>query len=182
VIPFDYRRADDARGAVAAVAERPDAVFLGAGTNLVDHMKLGVANPGLVVDVSRLPFGAIEPLEHGGVRIGATVRNSDLAAEPMTMGVSMALHEHSVMDPRFGQVANHDFAGYHIAANADIGSIDAIWVEEDDPHVNPMGSKGIGEIGIVGTAAAIANAVHHATGVRVRDLPITVEKLLGLVR
>ena len=139
MIPFDYRRADDARG---AVAERPDAVFLGAGTNLVDHMKLGVADPGLVVDVSRLPFGAIEPLERGGVRIGATVRNSDLAAEPMTMGVSMALHEHSVMDPRFGQVANHDFAGYHIAANADIGSIDAIWVEEDDPHVNPMGLQG----------------------------------------
>jgi xanthine dehydrogenase YagR molybdenum-binding subunit len=96
----------------------------------------------------------------------------------MTMGLSMALHEHSVMDPRFGQVANHDFAGYHIAANADVGSIEVRWLDEQDPYVNPMGSKGIGELGIVGTAAAIANAVHHATGVRVRDLPITLDKLL----
>lgn len=96
----------------------------------------------------------------------------------MTMGVSMALHEHSVMDPRFGQVANHDFAGYHIAANADVGAIDATWIEEDDPHVNPMGAKGIGEIGIVGTAAAVANAAYHATGTRVRDLPLTADKFL----
>jgi len=90
----------------------------------------------------------------------------------------MALFEQSVFDPRFGQVANHDFAGYHVAANADVGSIEVAWVDEEDPHVNPMGSKGIGELGIVGTAAAIANAVHHATGIRVRDLPITLDKLL----
>jgi len=93
----------------------------------------------------------------------------------------MALHEHSVMDPRFGQVANHDFASYHIAANADVRSIDATWIEEDDPYVNPMGSKGIGEIGIVGTAAAIANAAWHATGVRVRDLPLTADKFIGFI-
>jgi len=96
----------------------------------------------------------------------------------MTWGLSMALHEHSVLDPRFGHVANQDFATYHIAANADIGSIEVAWVEEEDPYVNPMGSKGIGELGIVGTAAAIANAVYHATGIRVRDLPITLDKLL----
>ena len=58
------------------------------------------------------------------------------------------------------------------------GAIDVTWIEEDDPHVNPIGVKGIGEIGIVGTAAAIANAVYHATGIRVRDLPITLDKLL----
>lgn len=97
----------------------------------------------------------------------------------MTMGLSMALHEDSVMDPRFAQVANHDFAGYHIAANADVGYLDATWVEEEDPYVNPMGSKGIGEIGIVGTAAAIANAAYHATGIRVRDLPLTADKFLS---
>jgi xanthine dehydrogenase YagR molybdenum-binding subunit len=97
----------------------------------------------------------------------------------MTMGLSMALHEESVMDPRFGDYVNHDFASYHIAVNADVGVIDAHWIEEEDPHLNPMGAKGIGEIGIVGTAAAIANAVHHATGVRVRELPITLDKLLG---
>jgi xanthine dehydrogenase YagR molybdenum-binding subunit len=97
----------------------------------------------------------------------------------MTMGLSMALHEDSVVDPRFGHVVNHDFAGYHIAANADVGSIEVAWVDDEDPYVNPMGSKGIGELGIVGTAAAIANAVHHATGIRVRDLPITLDKLLA---
>jgi xanthine dehydrogenase YagR molybdenum-binding subunit len=96
----------------------------------------------------------------------------------MTMGLSMALHEHSVLDPRFGHVVNHDFAEYHVAANADVGTIEVDWLDEDDPYVNPMGSKGIGELGIVGTAAAIANAVHHAAGIRVRDLPITLDKLL----
>ncbi|GAA3764872.1 xanthine dehydrogenase YagR molybdenum-binding subunit [Spinactinospora alkalitolerans] len=93
----------------------------------------------------------------------------------MTMGLSMALHEDSVMDPRFGCVVNHDFAEYHIAANADVVDLQAHWIDEEDPHVNPMGAKGIGEIGIVGTAAAVANAAHHATGVRVRDLPITLD-------
>ena len=96
----------------------------------------------------------------------------------MTMGLSMALHEASVLDPRFGDFVNHDFAEYHIATNADVGTVDVSWIDEEDPHVNPMGAKGIGEIGIVGTAAAIANAVYHATGIRVRDLPITLDKLL----
>src|SRR6266571_3284725 len=96
----------------------------------------------------------------------------------MTWGLSMALHEASVLDPRFGDYVNHDFAEYHIATNADAGTIDVTWIDEEDPHVNPMGAKGIGEIGIVGTAAAIANAVYHATGIRIRDLPITLEKLL----
>ncbi|MCI2420775.1 xanthine dehydrogenase family protein molybdopterin-binding subunit [Saccharopolyspora sp. K220] len=96
----------------------------------------------------------------------------------MTMGLSMALHEHSVVDPRFGHVVNHDFAEYHIPTNADVGSIEVDWIQESDPYVNPMGAKGIGELGIVGTAAAIANAAHHATGVRVRDLPITLDKFL----
>jgi xanthine dehydrogenase YagR molybdenum-binding subunit len=97
----------------------------------------------------------------------------------MTMGLSMALHETSVMDPHVGQVVNHDLGEYHISANADVASIEAHWIDEHDPYVNAMGSKGIGEIGIVGTAAAVANAVHHATGVRVRDLPVTLDKLLA---
>lgn len=83
MIPFDYERATNARGAVASCAGRPGAVFLGAGTNLVDHMKLGVAHPDLLVDVTRLPFSGIETLPSGGVRIGAGVRNSDLAADPL---------------------------------------------------------------------------------------------------
>jgi xanthine dehydrogenase YagS FAD-binding subunit len=83
VNPFAYQRAADAAGAVAAVAGRPNAAFLGGGTNLVDHMKLGVASPDLLVDVTRLPFDRIEELPDGGVRIGAGVRNSDLAADPL---------------------------------------------------------------------------------------------------
>ena len=97
----------------------------------------------------------------------------------MTMGLSMALHEESVLDHRFGDYVNHDFAEYHIATNADVGTVDVTWINEDDPHLNPMGAKGIGEVGMVGTAAAIANAVYHATGTRVRDLPITLDKLLS---
>ncbi|HEX4268514.1 MAG TPA: xanthine dehydrogenase family protein molybdopterin-binding subunit [Steroidobacteraceae bacterium] len=96
----------------------------------------------------------------------------------MTMGLSMALHEESVMDERLGLVINHDLAGYHIATNADAANLDAVWLEEVDDRSTPMGSRGIGEIGIVGAAAAIANAVYHATGRRVRDLPITPDKLL----
>ncbi|WP_409463685.1 xanthine dehydrogenase family protein molybdopterin-binding subunit [Amycolatopsis sp. GA6-003] len=118
---------------------------------------------------------------HGTFAVGrivnpVTARSQLLGG--MTMGLSMALHENSVLDPRFGHVVNHDLAEYHIATNADVEDLRAHWLDETDPHLNPMGSKGIGEIGIVGTAAAIANAVHHATGVRVRELPITLDKLL----
>ena len=95
----------------------------------------------------------------------------------MTMGLSMALHEESTIDPEFGDYANHDLASYHIAANADVADIDARWIDEDE-RLGPAGAKGIGEVGIVGTAAAIANAVYHATGIRVRDLPIRLDKLL----
>jgi xanthine dehydrogenase YagR molybdenum-binding subunit len=95
------------------------------------------------------------------------------------MGLSMALHENSVWDHRIGQVANHDLAEYHISVNADVADVQAHWLDEHDPHVNVMGSKGIGEIGITGTAAAVVNAVHRATGVRVRDLPVTLDKLFG---
>jgi xanthine dehydrogenase YagR molybdenum-binding subunit len=97
----------------------------------------------------------------------------------MTMGLGMALMEATVVDEGYGCFLNRDFAQYHVAACADVRDIEAVWIEEEDPYLNPMGSKGIGEIGIVGTAAAIANAVHHATGRRIRDLPITPAKLLG---
>jgi xanthine dehydrogenase YagR molybdenum-binding subunit len=97
----------------------------------------------------------------------------------MTMGIGMALHEETLLDVEFGDYLNHDLAGYHVPTCADIEDLDAVWVDEDDPHVNPMGAKGIGEIGIVGTAAAVANAVHHACGVRIRSLPIRPDKLLS---
>jgi xanthine dehydrogenase YagR molybdenum-binding subunit len=97
----------------------------------------------------------------------------------MTFGLSMALFEHTVIDPRAGAIVTDDLADYHLPTHADVGDIDVRWLDEADPHVNPMGTKGIGELGIVGSAAAVANAIFHATGVRVRDLPITPDKLLG---
>ncbi|MEW5809681.1 MAG: xanthine dehydrogenase family protein molybdopterin-binding subunit [Actinomycetota bacterium] len=97
----------------------------------------------------------------------------------MTMGLSMALHEESVRDPRFGHVVTQDLATYHFSAHADVADVDAIWLGEPDPHANPMGSRGAGEIGIVGSAAAVVNAVYHACGVRVRDLPVTLDKVLA---
>jgi len=93
-------------------------------------------------------------------------------------GIGMALHEKTELDPVTGRVANANLAEYHVPVNADVGTIDVTVVDEDDPHINALGTKGIGEIGIVGVAAAIANAVYHATGRRVRDLPITLDKLL----
>ncbi|MFC0601517.1 xanthine dehydrogenase family protein molybdopterin-binding subunit [Streptomyces palmae] len=96
----------------------------------------------------------------------------------MIMGGSMALLEHSTMDPRFGDHAERDLASYHLAVCADVPEVSAYWIDEPDEQLNPMGSKGIGEIGIVGTAAAVTSAVWHATGVRVRDLPVRPELLL----
>jgi xanthine dehydrogenase YagR molybdenum-binding subunit len=96
----------------------------------------------------------------------------------MIWGVSFALHEHAVMDPRSGRPMNPNFAEYHIPVNADVPSLEAILVEERDPHVNALGIKGVGEIGVTGTAGAVANAVWHATGVRVRKFPITLDRLL----
>ena len=93
-------------------------------------------------------------------------------------GVGMALMEETQYDRRYGRPVNGNLAEYHVPVNADIGVIDIIVVPENDAHINPLGAKGIGEIGITGVAAAIANAVYHATGKRVRDLPITLDKVL----
>jgi xanthine dehydrogenase YagR molybdenum-binding subunit len=96
----------------------------------------------------------------------------------MIWGISFALYEHSVYDAGLGRIVNNNLAEYHVPTNADVGSIEAIWVDEEDDNISPIGAKGIGEIGITGAAAAIANAVYHATGKRVRDLPITLDTLL----
>ena len=93
-------------------------------------------------------------------------------------GIGMALLEETHIDSRNGRYVNSDLAEYHVPVNADIGRIDVNFVEEHDANVNPIGVKGAGEIGITGVAASIANAVYHATGKRVRDLPITLDKLL----
>jgi xanthine dehydrogenase YagR molybdenum-binding subunit len=118
-----------------------------------------------------------------GVFAAGTIVNAKTARSQliggMTMGLGMALLEEGILDPRFGDVANHDLATYHIPAYADVTGIEATWIDEHDPHLGPVGAKGIGEIGIVGTAAAIGNAVYHATGVRFRHLPIRPGRILA---
>ena len=100
----------------------------------------------------------------------------------MIWDIGMALYEESSYGSmRLGRWVNNNLAEYHVPVNADVGHIDAIWVEEEDPHINPIGAKGIGEIGITGASAAVANAIFNATGKRVRDLPITLDKLLLMI-
>ncbi|WP_244745110.1 xanthine dehydrogenase family protein molybdopterin-binding subunit [Paraburkholderia terricola] len=94
-------------------------------------------------------------------------------------GIGMALHEHGQFDHALGRQMNHNLAEYHIPVNADIHDIDVLFVNEHDDIVNPLGVKGVGEIGVVGVAAAVGNAIWHATGKRVRDLPITLDKLFA---
>ncbi len=96
----------------------------------------------------------------------------------MIWGVSFALHEHAVMDRRSGRTLNANLAEYHVPVNADVPSMEALMIDEHDPHVNALGIKGVGEIGITGTAGAVANAVWHATGIRVRRFPIKIEDLV----
>jgi xanthine dehydrogenase YagR molybdenum-binding subunit len=95
----------------------------------------------------------------------------------MIWGVSFALHEEAVTDRRSGRIMNANLGEYHVPVNADVPSVEALMIEEHDPYVNPLGIKGVGEIGITGTAGAIANAVWHATGVRVRRFPIRIDDL-----
>jgi len=93
-------------------------------------------------------------------------------------GIGMALHEHTLVDPHSGRIANANLAQYHVPVNADIPDIDVTFIEGSDDIFNPVGARGIGEIGITGVAAAIGNAIFHATGKRLRDLPFRVEQLL----
>ena len=109
--------------------------------------------------------------------LNAKTARSQLAGG-MIGGIGMALTEEVLLDERLGRVVNGNLAEYHVPAQMDVPDIDVAWVGVPDERANPLGIKGIGEIGITGTAAAIANAVHHATGRRVRDLPITIDKLL----
>jgi xanthine dehydrogenase YagR molybdenum-binding subunit len=94
-------------------------------------------------------------------------------------GIGMALEEETLIDPNTGRYVNADLAEYHLPVNADVGTIDVHFVEENDPYVNPIGVKGAGEIGITGVAASIANAVYHATGKRIRELPIRVDRVMA---
>jgi len=124
-----------------------------------------------VIRLTRL----IEAVAAGKIINPKTARSQIIGGA--VFGIGMALTEETLTDHNLGRIMNRNLAEYHVPANADIPDIDVIFVEEHDDKANPLGVKGLGEIGIVGTAAAIANAVFHATGKRVRDLPITIDKL-----
>jgi xanthine dehydrogenase YagR molybdenum-binding subunit len=96
----------------------------------------------------------------------------------MVGGIGMALMERTVLDPRDGRPVNAHMADYLVPVNLDVLELEARFVDEEDPHVNPLGVKGLAEIALIGIAPAIANAVYHATGKRVRELPIRIENLL----
>ena len=128
-------------------------------------------------------FGEVRVSRLAGVFDIGRVMNMKLAQSQMrggiVMGLGMALMEETVIDKNIGRIVNQDLAEYHVPVHADVPHIDVVLLENFDEIASPIGAKGAGEIGIVGAAAAIANAVYHATGVRVRDLPITPDKLLG---
>jgi xanthine dehydrogenase YagR molybdenum-binding subunit len=93
-------------------------------------------------------------------------------------GIGMVLTEEAVIDDRYGRYINGNLADYHVPVNADIAEIEAIFIDKPDPYINPIGTKGVGEISLIGVAAAVANAVYNACGKRIRELPITPDKLI----
>jgi xanthine dehydrogenase YagR molybdenum-binding subunit len=128
-------------------------------------------------DLGRIRIPRVVAAYGVGNRLNEKTAHSQLMGG-IVWGLSMALLEESLLDVRNGRFVNGSLAEYHVPVNADIGDIDITFVDEDDPHVNPLGIKGIGEIGITGVAGAVANAVYNATGRRVRDLPITLDKVM----
>ena len=128
-------------------------------------------------------FGEVRVARFHGVYGAGRILNEKTARSQflggIIWGISMALMEESPLDARYARYAGATLADYHVPVHADVRELTVDWVEEEDPHVNPMGVKGVGEIGIVGVAAAVANAVAHATGRRVRSLPLTPDKVLA---
>ena len=120
-----------------------------------------------------------------GVFAAGRILNAKTARSQMigglTWGIGAALIEENHVDLRYGSFINQDLASYHVAVNADVGAMDVVLLDEADPHGSPLGSKGIGELGICGAGAAVMNAIHNATGARIRDFPATPDKLLTVL-
>jgi len=184
-----FRRDDESRGESFA------AILLRAGLPFVEAMGQGATDPAVMEKYAGHAHGAVfaevkvDP-ELGQVRVSRLVGafaagrviNPRMVESQyfggMIWGVSFALQEEAIMDARTGRPMNGNLADYHVPVNADIPSIEAILVEERDELINALGVKGVGEIGITGTAGAIVNAIWHATGVRVRSMPVTLDKLI----
>jgi xanthine dehydrogenase YagR molybdenum-binding subunit len=184
-----FRRDDEGRG------ESYADILARAGLAEVEARGTGAPNPTAQADYAMHAHGAVfaevkvDP-ELGQVRVtrmvgafaAGRIVNPHLVKSQllggMIWGVSFALHEEAITDRRTGRIMNANLGEYHIPVNADVPSLDVLTVEEHDPHVNALGIKGVGEIGVTGSAGAVANAVWHATGVRVRRFPIRIEELL----
>ncbi len=184
-----FRRDDEARSdSYADILAR-------AGLAEIEASGMGAANPAAQADYAMHAHGAVfvevkvDP-DLGQVRVTRAVGafaagrivNPHLVRSQlfggMIWGVSFALHEEAVMDHRSGRIMNANLAEYHVPVNADVPSLDVLLIDEHDPHVNALGIKGVGEIGVTGSAGAVVNAVWHATGVRVRRFPIRIEDLV----
>ncbi|MBX0292059.1 xanthine dehydrogenase family protein molybdopterin-binding subunit [Hymenobacter sp. HSC-4F20] len=138
-----------------------------------NFVEVRVHEPTGTVRVSRV----VSALDVGRVLNPKTARSQVYGS--VVWGIGLALLEEARMDHRFGRYVNNQLAEYHVPVNADIPDIDVIFVDEPDPHLDPMGAKGMGEIGLIGFTAAVANAVYHATGKRMRELPITPARILA---
>jgi xanthine dehydrogenase YagR molybdenum-binding subunit len=184
-----YRRDDESRSdGYANILAR-------AGLTEIEGLGSAAADPAVQADYAMHSHGAVfaevkvDP-DLGQIRVARIVGafaagrivNPKLVRSQllggMIWGISFALHEAAVVDRRSGCVMNANLGEYHVPVNADIPSMEALIVEEHDPHVNVLGIKGVGEIGITGSAGAVANAVWHATGVRVRRFPIRIGDLM----
>ena len=115
-------------------------------------------------------------IDNGKIINKKTARNQVLGS--VVWGISMSLMEEGIMDHRYGRYVNNNLADYHVPVNADVPPTDVIFIDKEDPIIDPLGAKGLGEIPLVGFAAALANAVFNATGKRIRHLPITPDKLI----
>ena len=171
---FDLMRENDIEKIEEKVAAKPDKQRekYTINTHSACFVEVKVDEELGIIRVTRI----VTAIAGGKIINPKTARSQILGAN--VWGIGMALEEESVLDHKFGRFVNHNLAEYHVPVNADVPEIEVIFVEEHDDIVNPLGAKGLGEIGIVGVAAAIANAIFHATGKRVRDLPITLDKLL----
>ena len=164
---------DDAITATAKAALDPASQKRWArNTHGAQFVEVGVDEELGVVQVRRV----VAAIAAGRIINPLTARSQIIGG--VVMGIGMALHEEAMLDDRLGRMVNRNLGEYHVPAHADIPPIEVIFVDEPDPEVNQLGVKGLGEIGIVGTAAAVANAIFNATGRRVRELPITLDKLI----
>jgi xanthine dehydrogenase YagR molybdenum-binding subunit len=156
-----------------------DSIEFGASRDDLEHQTFGAHFVEVKVDAATGEIRIVRMLavcDAGRILNPKTARSQVIGA--MTMGVGAALMEELVVDKRLGLFINHDLASYEVPVHGDIPHQDVIFLDEVDPHSSPMKAKGVGELGISGVAAAIANAVYNATGVRVREYPITLDKFL----